>query len=92
MASNSRKHRGAFRRARLALVPLLVGFVFVVPAGSARAAADDELTNGRLGYRWTPDPPKQPMSSTDQFALDVAKYVGGGILVIWVLRRLFTSD
>ena len=92
MAVTSRKHRGAFRRAKLAVAALLVGLAFVVPAGSTRAAADDELTNGRLGYRWTPDPPKQPMSSTDQFALDVAKYVGGGILVIWVLRRLFSSD
>ena len=93
MAGTGRQRIPMRRWIRAALAPLLAAALFFGTAGTARGAgADEELPNGRLGYRWTPDPPKQPMSGPDQFALDVAKYVGGGILAIWLLRKLFGSD
>ena len=75
-------------------VAAVAGAVFLAVAFCAPAAAagDDEIQNGRLGYRWTPEPPKQPMSPDNQLAWNVAKYGGGGLLALWVLRKLASSD
>jgi hypothetical protein len=73
------------------LAPLLACLLLAAACGTA-SASEDDISNGRLGYRWTPEPPKEPTSRENQLALDVAKYVGGGILVIWFLRKMATSD
>ena len=79
------------RRLVAALAAALLLVVAACPAAAA-AAPDEELQNGRLGYRWTPEPPKQPTSRESQLAWDITKYGGGGLLALWFLRRLLSSD
>lgn len=62
-------------------------------AADARAAGlEDDLNNGRLGYKWVPDPPKRPLTQEEQLGVEVAKYGGGGLVVIYVLRRMFSKE
>jgi len=71
-----------------AAVVLVLGF-----AGKAAAAlAEDDLQNGRLGYRWTPEPPKRPLTPEEELGVQVAKYGGGGLVGIWLLRRMFSKE
>ena len=82
-------------RAVLARRALSAVFATLLLAGAAQSAfgvADEDLPQGRLGYRWTPDPPAQPISRENQIALSVAKWVGGAVVVIWVLRKMGSSD
>jgi hypothetical protein len=78
--------------ARRALGAVAAALLVASASGSAFALADDDLPQGRLGYRWTPDPPPQPISRENQFAINVAKWVGGAVVVIWVLRKMGSSD
>ena len=79
------------RITRRALAPLTAGLVLLGACGTA-LGADEELPSGRLGYKWTPDPPKQPMSRESQIALNVVKYGGGAVVGIWFLRKLASRE
>jgi hypothetical protein len=65
-------------------------------AGSALGApgdgALDELGNGRLGYKWVPDPPRQSFRTQHSMWHDVAKYGGGAVAGLWILTKLFGED
>jgi hypothetical protein len=75
------------------VLPYLAAVLFVLAfAGSAAANLEQDLPEGRLGYRWVPDPPAQPRTETEEMALQIAKYGGGGLLGIWLLRKMFTTD
>ena len=91
MAGNYRGSRVLARFARAALAPLAAGLVLLGACGTAMGA-EDELPNGRLGYKWTPDPPKQPMSRESQIALNVVKYGGGAVVGIWFIRKLASRE
>jgi hypothetical protein len=77
--------------ARRIAAAVAMAFLLVAPRASAAPAPDEDLPNGRLGYRWTPDPASPPVSRESQIAWDVAKYGGGGILALWLIRKLFTN-
>ena len=49
-------------------------------AGSASASLEDDIPNGRLGYKWTPEPPSRPLTQSEELGLEVAKYGGGGLI------------
>ena len=64
-------------------------------AGQAAAAAtplEDDMQNGRLGYKWVPDPPKRPLTPQEELGVEVAKYGGGGLIVLWLLKRMFSTE
>jgi hypothetical protein len=82
--------RGPVTRRILAAVAAAV-FLLVAPSDIA-APANEDLPNGRLGYRWTPDPSTPPTSRESQIAWNVAKYGGGGIAALWLLRKLATPE
>ena len=81
--------RGPVRRRVLPAVAAM--FLLLATCSNAFAAREEDLPSGRLGYRWTPDPSSAPVSRDSQIAWDVAKYGGGGILALWVLRKLATN-
>jgi hypothetical protein len=75
------------------LLPLVGAAVFVLAfASDASAGLEDDLTNGRLGYKWVPEPPKRPLTQEEQLGVEVAKYGGGGLIVVYVLRRMFSKE
>jgi hypothetical protein len=75
------------------VLPFLVAALLVlVLTGSASGNLEQDLPEGRLGYRWVPEPPKQPRTETEEMALQVAKYGGGGLLGLWLLRKLFSNE
>ena len=75
-------------RAAAAAVLLLVG-----AAGPAAAGpTEQDLTNGRLGYQWVPEPPRRPLTPQEELGVDIAKYGGGGLIVVWLLRRMFSPE
>ena len=77
---------------RKALIPLLAGLTLLCCATNAHALAEDELPNGRLGYTWVPDPPRQQVSRAERVGANIAK-VGGGVVVgFWILRKLFGNE
>jgi hypothetical protein len=62
---------------------------------SGRVAAtplEDDMQNGRLGYKWVPDPPKRPLTPQEELGVEVAKYGGGGLIVLWLLKRMFSTE
>ena len=61
-------------------------------AGDASASLEDDLNNGRLGYKWVPNPPKRPLTEQEELGVEIAKYGGGGLIVVYVLRRLFSKE
>ena len=67
---------------------LLVGFAAPAPA----APTEEELQNGRLGYKWVPEPPKRPLTPQEELGVEIAKYGGGGLIVVWLLRRMFSAE
>ena len=79
------------RIGRRALAPLLAVLLLFGVASAADGAPDDQ-PNGRLGYRWTPDPPKQTFAMPDPVVFQVLKYAGGAVVAIWILRKLFGGD
>ena len=76
------------------LLPLAGAAVFVLTfAAEARGGGlEDDLNNGRLGYKWVPDPPKRPLTQEEELGVEVAKYGGGGLIVVYVLRRMFSKE
>jgi hypothetical protein len=81
--------RGAVSRR---IVPVVAAvFLLVAPCANAAPASDEEMQNHRLGYNWTPKPSSQPMSRDSQIAWNIAKYGGGGIAALWLLRKLVTN-
>ena len=76
------------RIGRRALAPLLAALLLLGAASTAHGAPDD-MPNGRLGYRWTPEPPKQTFAMPDPVVFQALKYGGGAVVGIWFLRRLF---
>ena len=77
---------------RRILPAVAAAFLLLAPVAAAAAPSGDDLPNGRLGWRWTPDPPSAPVSRESQIAWDVAKYGGGALLALWIIRKLATSD
>ena len=73
------------------LAPLAAALVVLTFAGRA-AAADDDVPNGRLGYRWTPEPPKQGFAEPDPTTMKIAKIGGCSIAGLWLLRKLMGSS
>ena len=89
MNSTSRRSFRLPRVPRKALAPL-VGALLLLGAGSrAFGATDDDLPQGRLGYRWTPDPPKQTIAMPDPVVIQACKYGGGAVVVLWLVKKLF---
>ena len=95
MSMTSRKQSGpgflGRRTLRLALpaaAVLLLSFAAEAPA----ATMEEDLQNGRLGYKWVPDPPKRPLTPADELGVKVAKYGGGTLLGVWLVRRLFGNE
>ena len=77
-----------------AWVPAAAGALLVlVFAGQAVATPlEDDMQNGRLGYKWVPDPPKRPLTPQEELGVQVAKYGGGGLIVLWLLKRMFSTE
>lgn len=67
-------------------------FIFAADVHAAGSSLEDDLNNGRLGYKWVPDPPKRPLTREEELGVEVAKYGGGGLIVIYVLRRMFSKE
>ena len=89
-----RNHRGGrvlLGLTRWALAPLAAALVLLGACGTAMGAEED-LPSGRLGYKWTPAPPKQPWSRESEMALSVVKYGGGVVVGIWFLRKMASRD
>ena len=78
----------------LCVLPLAAAALGVLAwAGDASAAGlEDDLRNGRLGYQWVPDPPKRPLTEQEELGVQIAKYGGGGLIGLWLLRRLFSTE
>ena len=88
--------RPLLKSARSGVLAYLLAALVLTTAGSAFAApgdgALDELGNGRLGYKWVPDPPRQSYRTQHSMWHDVAKYGGGAVAGLWVLKKLFGDD
>ena len=92
MSQTRSKRREAVFPGRRAL-PLFAAVLLAAGlAGDASAAVEQDLENGRLGYKWVPDPPKRPLTPQEEFGIQFAKYGGGGLIGIWLLRRLFSNE
>ena len=78
---------------RVALPAAAAALLLLSAAPDAPAAGlEDDLNNGRLGYKWVPDPPKRPLTAEEELGVKVAKYGGGTLVGVWLLRRLFSSE
>ena len=77
---------------RKALIPLLAALMLLCCAGDAYALADEELPNGRLGYTWVPDPPRQPVSRAERLGANIAKVGGATVVGFWILRKMFGEE
>ena len=66
--------------------------LFSFAADAFGGSLEDDLNNGRLGYKWVPDPPKRPLTQEEELGVEVAKYGGGGLIVVYVLRRMFSKE
>ena len=75
-------------------LPAAAGVILLLlSAGSADGAmTEEDLQNGRLGYKWVPDPPKRPLTREEELGVQVAKYGGGGLVGLWLIRRLMRSE
>ena len=91
MFRNYRSGHVLLRLFRSALAPLAAALVLLGACGTA-LGAEEELPSGRLGYTWTPDPPKQPLSRDSEMALNVLKYGGGVVVGVWFLRKMASRD
>jgi hypothetical protein len=80
---------GRYKLSMLVGAAALTLFVF---AGNASASLEDDLPNGRLGYKWTPEPPSRPLTQSEELGLEVAKYGGGGLIGLWLLRKIFSNE
>jgi hypothetical protein len=75
-----------------ALAPLAGALIVLGFAGNAHAAPDEEMPQGRLGYRWVDAPPARKMTDADQLGLEIAKYGGGSLVAVWLLRKMFSAE
>ena len=76
------------------VLPAAAGaLLLLASAGTAPAApTEEDLQNGRLGYKWVPEPPKRPLTPQEELGVEIAKYGGGGLIVVWLLRRMFSAE
>ena len=75
------------------LLPAAAAMLLLSVASEARAGGlEDDLNNGRLGYKWVPDPPKRPLTAEEELGVKVAKYGGGALVGVWLIRRLFSNE
>ena len=88
--TSQRKLRARFP-GRRALAPLAGALLVLAVAGEARASAE-EVPQGRLGYRWVEPPPSRPMTDADRLGLDIAKFGGGSLVAVWLLRKMFSAE
>jgi hypothetical protein len=75
-----------------ALAPLAGGVIVLGLASNAHAAPDEEQPQGRLGYRWVEAPPAPKMTDADQLGIQIAKYGGGSLVAVWLLRKMFSAE
>ena len=87
--TRNRKHWIISRRA---LAPLLGALLALSLTAEVRGIAEEDIPSGRLGYAWVPDPPKEPGSSSQELGLEIAKYGGGSLVALWVLRKMFGGE
>jgi hypothetical protein len=88
---NNQDRGSSWRR----LLPLAGAALLVLTFAAdahGRSSLEDDLNNGRLGYKWVPDPPKRPLTREEELGVEVAKYGGGGLIVIYVLRRMLSKE
>lgn len=75
------------------MLPLVAAMLLVLTlSAEAAGGLEDDLNNGRLGYKWVPDPPKRPLTQQEELGVEIAKYGGGGLVVIYILRRMFSRE
>jgi hypothetical protein len=72
--------------------PALAALLLLGAARPAFGLSDDELPNGRLGYRWVPAPQSYPMSRPQRLATDVAKIGAAALVGLWRWRKLFATE
>jgi hypothetical protein len=77
---------------RWTLAPLVGVVVGICASSAALAVSEEDLPSGRLGYTWVPDPPKAAPAGTEETALQIAKYGGAGLLVLWLFRRMVATE
>ena len=75
-----------------AAVPLAGAILALCLATKAYGAADEELPQGRLGYKWVEPPKGRPVTDTDRLGMDIAKYGGGSLIAVWLLRKMFSAE
>lgn len=86
------------RRGWLSLGPrtlaVVAGALLLLPSAGPAAAGplERDLENGRLGYKWVPEPPKRPLTPEEKLGVEIAKYGGGALIVVWLLRRMFSAE
>ena len=75
-------------------LPAAAGAVLLLSmAGNAGGAlTEEDLQSGRLGYKWVPDPPKRPLTAEEELGVKVAKYGGGALVGVWLIRRLMSAE
>jgi hypothetical protein len=77
----------------LGLLSFAAVLMLLAPAaGASPNALEEDLKNGRLGYQWVPDPPKRPLTEQEELGVQIAKYGGGGLIGLWLLRRMFSTE
>ena len=76
------------------VLPAAAGALLLLASAGAAPAGptESELQNGRLGYKWVPEPPKRPLTPQEELGVEIAKYGGGGLVVVWLLRRMFSAE
>ena len=89
--TNGTRTKGRFW-GRAALPPLAGAIVVLCLAAKVYAAPDDDQPQGRLGYKWVEPPPARPMTDADRLGLDIAKYGGGSLIAVWLLRRMCSAE
>ena len=97
MSKTARTRRGAGfpgRKALRAALPPVAAVLLLLSAASDAPAGglEDDLQNGRLGYQWVPDPPKRALTPQEELGVKVAKYGGGALVGVWLIRRLFSAE
>ena len=71
---------------------LLAALVLLGAARPAYGLVEDDIPNGRLGYRWVPAPQSYPMSRPQRLATDAAKIGAAALVGMWLWRKLFATE
>jgi hypothetical protein len=90
------KSRSRAEKARIigrwAVAPFLAALLLLGAARPAYGLSEEELPDGRLGYKWVPTPPRYPMSQRERLATDAAKIGAASLAGLWLWRKLFASE